>query len=393
MRRSVLLLFACAFVTVAVPGAALAVPPDTCVPVPGTAWVDCDGDGFATAQGDCDDGQKSVFPGAAELCNGQDDDCDSQTDEDLAAPAGTCLEQGVCAGAASDGGPVAKCAGAKGFVCDYPFGYEPVAETLCDNHDNDCDGQTDEGLRNACGQCGPSLAEACNGQDDDCNGLTDEDLSLPASACQGPGVCAGATAACQYGKPACVFPLAWEATETRCDGADNDCDGQTDEELGLGQTCHVGKGACLGQGSWTCGTGDAVVCSAVERQPSKELCGDGVDNDCNGTTDEGYEVGSQCAVGEGACRVVGKSVCSTDRTSTACKAVPLPPGSEQCANLIDDDCDGQTDEPDCKRDPIIDDLTCSAGPTGSQPGLLVLLAATALLLWRRSRAARPAPVR
>jgi streptogramin lyase len=79
----------------------------------------------------------------AEICNGRDDDCDGQSDENPANgnACGTC-------------GP-------------------PPLE-LCDGVDNDCDGSTDEGVSNACGQCGDLADEVCNEIDDDCDGLTDE---------------------------------------------------------------------------------------------------------------------------------------------------------------------------------------------------------------------------
>lgn len=37
--------------------------------------TDGDGDGYA-AEDDCDDGLSTVFPGAAEVCNERDDNCD-----------------------------------------------------------------------------------------------------------------------------------------------------------------------------------------------------------------------------------------------------------------------------------------------------------------------------
>ena len=50
---------------------------DSCgVPSP-----DADGDGYTVADGDCDDGDPAVNPGASEVCNGFDDDCDGIIDE------------------------------------------------------------------------------------------------------------------------------------------------------------------------------------------------------------------------------------------------------------------------------------------------------------------------
>ncbi len=74
----------------------------------------------------------------------------------------------------------------------------------CDGVDNDCDGQTDEGVTNACGTCGPAPDEVCDGQDNDCDGEVDEGVLNACGQC-GP------------------------VPEEVCDGEDNDCDGQIDE--------------------------------------------------------------------------------------------------------------------------------------------------------------------
>ena len=118
-------------------------------------------------------GQCSSTPN--EICDGVDNDCDGQTDEtpDIGTAPDCEKQAGVCAGAWT------ACKGSSGWQCGddiyliHHSAYQSN-ETTCDDLDNDCDGQTDEGLKNACGWCGPNPEEICNGYDDDCDGQTDE---------------------------------------------------------------------------------------------------------------------------------------------------------------------------------------------------------------------------
>jgi hypothetical protein len=105
-------------------------------------------DGFLLDLSDCDDSDPDVNPGATELCNGVDDDCDDATDaRDRSLELALCENQnGVCGGATK---PAGLCAGGFWGACGpahygaHSPSYEPV-ETSCDSLDNDCDGIPDE---------------------------------------------------------------------------------------------------------------------------------------------------------------------------------------------------------------------------------------------------------
>jgi len=74
-----------------------------------------------------------------------------------------------------------------------------------------------------------------------------------------------------------------------CDGLDNDCNGQTDEGCecrdGEQRACGLDVGACQA-GTQTCAAGSWGACQGSVG-PAEEVCHDGLDNDCDGTVDEG----------------------------------------------------------------------------------------------------------
>jgi len=276
-----------------------------------------------------------------ELCNNLDDDCDGEIDEGFEiegllpvgtvgllpvgstcyAPEGECFTQGrvTC----SSNGLFAYCE------------YRPITPGV-------------EGP--------PGDPSCCNFDDDDCDGLQDGE------------------------DPDCTMA-------ELCDYCDNDGDGLVDEDFpNLDDICTVGVGLCKKTGFYNCATdGLGTVCSAQPYPPSTEgppqtyRCQDGIDNDCDGLVDledpdcqepekcDGLDndgdgdvdedfpqLGGICLVGEGQCAAFGTVICRPDGEGTMCsaspgKGSPEGPVSCDCADGIDNDCDGlvDLDDPDC----------------------------------------------
>ena len=139
-----------------------------------------------------------------------------------------------------------------------------------------------------------------------------------------------------------------------CNGTDDDCDGSTDEGFDLDGACTLGIGACAATGIRRCTeSGDGTTCDATPAQPGSEIC-NSQDDDCDGTVDEGFDVGGACVTRNAACTRTGTVVCTADGSATHCDAAAIEPTDELC-NQADDDCDGSVDEG------IVLDQLCEVG--------------------------------
>jgi N-acetylneuraminic acid mutarotase len=104
--------------------------------------IDEDGDGFTLCDGDCDEGNASVHPGAAELCNGIDDNCNGAIDE-----VDSDGDHFTCAVDCDDANP----------------DVHPGVAEICNGVDDDCDGSVDETGAALCDQSNPCIVAACGG--------------------------------------------------------------------------------------------------------------------------------------------------------------------------------------------------------------------------------------
>ena len=149
---------------------------------------------------------------------------------------------------------------------------------------------------------------------------------------------------------------------------------------GYEHTCAIAGGNfyCWGENSYgQLGDGSATpryTPTLVNFGEVLEICGDGLDNDCDGEIDEDFgNKGTSCSVGEGICLGEGHYVCSEDKLSTVCDAKVAKP---ECRNVTpedlsnDNDKDGITNpyDPDIQNPPAVNNFQKPLQPLAIKTG-------------------------
>ncbi len=331
-------------------------------------YADADGDGYPACQ-ECDDGNAAVNPGATEVCNGVDDNCDGQVDEAGAAGETTFYADLDGDGYGDPAAPSTGCSAPAGTVADDTdcddsrADINPAAGEICDGLDNDCDTLVDD--------ADPSLDLATASSwyiDGDADGYGAGTATL---ACAAPAGTSTLDGDCNDADPA-YNPA---ASETDCtDPNDYNCDGST----GYVDADGDGYAACA-----ECDDGNAAI-----NPEATEAC-DGVDNDCDGVVDESdatdatlwYADNDGDGYGDPATATPG---CAAPEGYVANSAdcddydAGVNPSETEVCNGKDDNCDGVIDEStaadaptwytdadsDGYGDPSRDTVSC-APPSGS----------------------------
>jgi len=361
--------------------------------VDGLTWyADADGDSYGNASRtsvacdppagyvgdatDCNDAAAGVYPGATEVCNSVDDDCDGRVD-DSAVDAGTWYADSDADTYGDASVSSVSCSAPSGYVSDARDCDDsdrtvyPGATETCDGVDEDCDGRVDDNATDAvryyadtdgdrygdpatstldcaapsgyvandddcdddAASVYPTATELCNGVDDDCDGSVDDGAT-------GSATWYADTDADSFGDAAsgvndCIQPSGTVTDATDCDDTDGSVyPGATEIPYdGIDQDCVGGDLADLdgdgyaGDGGTDCNDNDGDV------NPAATEVADGVDEDCDGLVDEGTdwydddgdgytEDGGDCDDGEEA----------------------RNPASTETADGVDEDCDGVVDE-------------------------------------------------
>ncbi len=209
--------------------------------------TDSDGDGHSTCSGDCDDGDPDTWPGAAETCNdGADTDCDGSLVDEFLDTDGD--GQPDCVDADADGDGFAAVSEGGADCDDLQPTVNPGAPELCDGLDNDCtagvpgdetDGDGDgwvpcdpwvgDASVDGGGDCDdgdeavhPAAVEICDQLDQDCDGQADDGLPTSLWFRDRDGDGHGVAEEPYADEESCDPGDGWAALDDDCDDSDSD---------------------------------------------------------------------------------------------------------------------------------------------------------------------------
>ena len=300
--------------------------------------VDNDIDLFSELAGDCDDTNALTFPGAPEVCDGVDNNCNGEADEGIFAFGASCgVDADCCSGRCDSNGR-----------CDHGPPLCGLSDSACDQATDCCELSCDAD-RQACqsGAICSSEGESCGADEDCCS-----------DHCGAGGTCLTGGDGCRSNGDAC------EDSSNCCSGActNGTCDGDGPSCLAMGEACPIDGDQCCGKScdatTMTCArtelcrvAGEACssaadCCSAFCRggyceipigcRPSFEVCS--VDPDCCSGLCQEDAAGVRRCMPLGGCRVSGPVLTpfgETNRHGEICANA-----SQCCSGICGTDSDG-----------------------------------------------------